>query len=39
MKSILQQVEFVEAPNGTHTSFLFSSKDFLVNAIDSFLAK
>jgi pimeloyl-ACP methyl ester carboxylesterase len=39
MKNILKQVEFVEAPAGTHTSFIFSSKDFLVNAIDAFLIK
>lgn len=39
MKSTLKQVEVIEAPNGTHTSFLFSSKDFLVSAIDSFLLR
>jgi len=33
----LKNVTILEAPNGTHTSFLFLSNDFLVKAIDSFL--
>lgn len=33
----LQNVTIVEAPRGTHTSFLFLSNDFLVDTITSFL--
>ena len=33
----LRNAVIVEAPNGSHTSFLFLSNDFLVNTISSFL--
>lgn len=34
----LRNAIIVDAPSGTHTSFLFSSKDYLVKTINSFLA-
>jgi pimeloyl-ACP methyl ester carboxylesterase len=37
MDEELQNATIVEAPSGTHVSFLFLSKDFLVRTIDSFL--
>jgi pimeloyl-ACP methyl ester carboxylesterase len=39
IKKELRNSTIVEAPNGTHTSLLFLSHDFLVNAITSFLAQ